>query len=59
VKGLTLIRILEDNARRFRDKPMLRWKVEDRWKDIAYGEFYEANSTRLRGILERDWLNSE
>ncbi len=42
MEGLSLIGILEDNARRFRDKPMLRWKVEDRWKGMAYGEFYES-----------------
>ena len=42
MEGLTLIGILEDNARRFRDKPMLRWKAEGRWKDITYGEFYES-----------------
>lgn len=41
MEGLTLIGILEDNARHFRDKPVLRWKAEDRWKCITYGEFYE------------------
>ena len=41
MEGLTLIGILEDNARRFRDKPVLRWKAEERWRGITYGEFYE------------------
>ncbi|UCD72103.1 MAG: AMP-binding protein, partial [Syntrophobacterales bacterium] len=38
----TLTRILEDNARRFKDKLVLRWKAEGRWKGITYGEFYES-----------------
>lgn len=42
MEELTLIRILEDNARHFRDKPVLRWKAEDRWKGITYGEFFES-----------------
>jgi long-chain acyl-CoA synthetase len=37
-----LTSILEDNARRFRDKPVLRWKAEDRWRGITYGEFHES-----------------
>ena len=52
MKGLTLIRILEDNALRFRDKSMLRWKVEDRWKDITYGEFYEAARDIGTGLVK-------
>jgi len=41
VEKVTLSTILEHNARRFEKKPMLRWKVEERWKGITYGEFYE------------------
>jgi long-chain acyl-CoA synthetase len=41
MERVTLSRILEQNAERFREKPMLRWKVGERWKGIAYGEFYE------------------
>ncbi len=52
MKRLTLIRILEDNARRFRDKPMLRWKVGDRWKEITYGEFHEAARDIGTGLVK-------
>jgi len=41
MEKVTLPRILEHNAERFREKPILRWKVEERWKGITYGEFYE------------------
>jgi len=41
VEKVTLSRILEHNARRFGEKPMLRWKVEKRWREITYGKFYE------------------
>ena len=41
MEKVTLSRILEHNARRFEKKPMLRWKVEEQWKGITYGEFYE------------------
>ena len=42
MEGLTLIGTLEENARRFKDKPVLSWKAEDRWKGVTYGEFYES-----------------
>jgi long-chain acyl-CoA synthetase len=41
VGEVTLSRILKHNAKHFREKPMLRWKVEERWKGITYSEFYE------------------
>ncbi len=41
MKRVTLSRVLEHNAKRFSEKPMLRWKVGERWKSITYGEFYE------------------
>ncbi len=41
MEKVTLSTILEHNARRFEKKPMLRWKVEEHWKGITYGEFYE------------------
>jgi long-chain acyl-CoA synthetase len=41
MERVTLAGILEHNAERFREKPMLSWKVEERWKGITYGEFYE------------------
>jgi long-chain acyl-CoA synthetase len=41
VEEVTLSRILRHNAKHFRGKPMLRWKVEERWAAITYGEFYE------------------
>jgi long-chain acyl-CoA synthetase len=52
MEGLTLIGILEDNARRFRDKPVLRWKVEDRWKGITYGEFNESARDIGTGLVK-------
>jgi len=52
MEGLTLIGILEDNAKRFRDKPMLRWKVEDRWKGITYGEFNESARDIGTGLVK-------
>jgi long-chain acyl-CoA synthetase len=50
--GVTLVGILEDNARRFRDKPMLRWRVEGGWKDITYGEFYESARDIGTGLVK-------
>jgi long-chain acyl-CoA synthetase len=41
MERITLSRVLEHNAKRFREKPMLKWKVGERWKGITYGEFYE------------------
>ena len=52
MEGVTLIGILEDNARRFRDKPMLRWKAEGHWKDITYGEFYESARDIGTGLVK-------
>jgi long-chain acyl-CoA synthetase len=50
--GPTLIGILEDNARRFKDKPVLRWKVEDQWKGITYGEFNESARDIGTGLVK-------
>lgn len=50
--GPTLIGILEDNARRFRDKPMLRWKVQDRWKAITYEGFNESAKDIGTGLMK-------
>jgi long-chain acyl-CoA synthetase len=52
MEGPTLIGILEDNARRFREKPVLRWKVEDRWKGITYGEFNESARDIGAGLVK-------
>jgi long-chain acyl-CoA synthetase len=41
VEETTLSGILERNVKRFGGKPMLRWKVEEVWKTISHGEFYE------------------
>ncbi|MFQ5841511.1 MAG: AMP-dependent synthetase/ligase [Thermodesulfobacteriota bacterium] len=41
MERVTLAGILEHNAECFREKPVLSWKVEERWKGITYGEFYE------------------
>ncbi len=41
MEEVTLSRMLEHNAKRFKEKPMLRCKVGERWKGITYGEFHE------------------
>jgi long-chain acyl-CoA synthetase len=41
MEGVTLSTIVEQNAKRFEKKPMLRWKVGERWEGITYGEFYD------------------
>jgi len=52
MEGLTLLGIVEENARRFRDKPMLRWKLADRWKGITYGEFFEVARDIGTGLVK-------
>lgn len=52
MEAITFSRIVERNALRFEEKPMLRWKVAEGWKSISYGEFRELARDIGTGLVK-------
>lgn len=52
MENITLPRIMEHNARRFGQKPMLRWKVGKEWESLTYKEFRELARDIGTGLVK-------